>query len=264
MPKEAKASGVIFARSNDLFVLQPGTLGFSAMITPEPGFGGVGLKFSAQAHYNEAQVERMGDLCQSRIVALWPLFLKELDKTNAKLRDLGKPLFKASEFKMPEDAREWVEEHLKAANEKSRNQDPFFKFSNDADYKDKDGTIHRKVMRAWSSKGELLDLPKLNPGMGSVVQVVVTPSLFVSTGLRIEDPTLSLKLQGLRIISLQSRGGHAGGNIAATQDDELVGVDEDVVADDLSQFIGNMTATSRPDAKALPVDTFEEDEEIPF
>ncbi|MFZ3194114.1 MAG: hypothetical protein WA154_13030, partial [Moraxellaceae bacterium] len=172
------------------------------------------------------------------------------------------------------DCAEWVSDHLKPAHEKSKNQDPFVTFKNKADFQDKQGRTVRKTMKAYDGKGGLLDLPSLKLGMGSVVQVVLTPGLFMNA--LIKTPTPTLKLQGVRVLKLVQFGAGGGGAIEEVSQDDLALLGTDFEVEDLAGFVskpagdnlvaglaelGRAATNKRPTNRDFQEDL---DDEIPF
>jgi hypothetical protein len=240
-------SGVIAVRSKQLLITAPGTMGFANLVTPDDAFDA--LKFNVQIHYTDEQQERLiAQIQEHAIDANWPSMLKELS---------DKPEPKGGWVKP--SAETWVGDHLKEPSERSRTQQPSIQWANEAEFRNKDGQLQRKTMRAYGSKNELLDLPSLKLGMGSIVQAVLIPGLFVS-GL-VKQPAPSFKLQGVRVLKLQQFGG-SGGNLGDVSEEDMALLGEDVEVDDLGSY-GKKEDAPAP-KKARPSSDFDMDDEIPF
>jgi hypothetical protein len=236
MAAKPKASGVLAVRSKQLFVSPPGTLGFSNLLEPDDAFDA--LKFNAQVHYSEAAQERLVALIEKDVVdANWAALMKEI-KSAEKAEPKGgwvKP-----------DARSWVEDKMKPPSERSKTQLPSIQWANEAEFRNKEGQLQRKTMRAYSAQGALLDLPSLHLGMGSIVQAVLIPGLFISPLMNRGQPLPSFKLQGLRIINLVQFGA-GGGTLGDLDEADMALLGEDLEVSDLGSF----AAAPRQDAAKM-------------
>jgi hypothetical protein len=248
MPAAKKsASGVIAVRSKQLLITSPGTMGFANLIEPDSAFDA--LKFNVQVHYNEDQQERLvGQIQEHAIDANWPAFLKEVS---------DKPEPKGGWVKP--DAEAWVDDHLKAPSERSRTQQPSIQWANEAEFRNKQQQMQRKTMRAYDKDNNILDLPGLKLGMGSIIQAVLIPGLFIS-GL-VKQPAPSFKLQGVRVLKLVQWGA-SGGNMGGVSDEDMALLGEDVEMDELASYARK--EESKPAASQRPVSDFDLDDEIPF
>lgn len=220
-----KSGGIVNVRAAQMFFTTPGHLGYNAIIEPEDPFGD-GLVFSANVHFTEESSERLITLMERDVVdANWEAFVKAAAKA-----EKAPP---GGQWQKP-DMRLWVQDHLKPAKEGAKQTLPHMKFTNKAEFRNRDGELVRKTMRAYDAKGKLLDLPGLHMGYGSIVQAVLMPGLFVSP--LVKQPQPSLQLQGVRIIKLEQfgAGGAAVGEVSE-EDMEMLG--QDVEADDLSAYV---------------------------
>lgn len=235
MPAASKpqGGGVISVYSKDVFVTSPGTLGFANLVEPDDAFDS--LKFKVNLHLDEDNVDRLGDLLDRHVVTpLWPKFL-------AAMEEARKPAPK----KAPSGA-DWLAEKMKLAGERSKIQLPYLTIANNAEFRDKSGAMKRKTMMATSASGDALDLPRLHLGMGSTVQVLCRPGLFKNALL--PAPTISLQLQGVRVLKLVQFGGGGGNRVGALSQEDLDALGGDFVADELSQFAkGTGADTARSD-----------------
>lgn len=245
------ASGYIGLRGETL-ILSPGGLGFNKLIEPDV-FGDNDPQFKANVHYNHDQQEALIPVLQRKVDAMWPAYQKEARAAN-------KP--KLAEDDLKPDARAWLEDKLKDPSEKAKNKTPFIVLSVDADYLNRDKVLTRRVMRVWDGRNNVLDLASLGLGMGSIVQPVVSFKLFsapiVNSGKR---PSMSIKLEGLRVLKLERFTG-GGPSLTAVSDDDLAGLEAGFEMDDLSAYAGG--ATKGPANK--PAQSFEADldDDIPF
>jgi hypothetical protein len=240
------SSGVIAVRSKQLLITAPGTMGFSNLLEPDDAFDA--LKFNVQIHYNEDQQARLVAQIGQGIEENWTAFLKEVS---------DKPEPKGG-WQIP-DAEGWVRDHLKEPSERSRTQQPSIQWANDAEFRNKDGQLQRKTMRAYDASGKLIDLPSLRLGMGSIVQAVLIPGLFIS-GL-VKQPAPSFKLQGVKVLKLVQYGG-GGGSLGDVSEEDMALLGDDVEVDDLGSYAKKDDAPKGKPARA-PSD-FDLDDEIPF
>lgn len=245
--KKPSDSGVIAVRAKQALITAPGTMGFANLIEPDEAFGTV--KFNVQIHYNDDQQARLIEQIQVGIDDTWQAFLKEVsDKTEPK-GGWTKP-----------DAEAWVGDHLKDPSERSRTQQPSIQWANAAEFKNKAGQLQRKTMRAYDAENNLLDLPALKLGMGSIVQAVLIPGLFIS-GL-IKQPTPSFKLQGIRVLKLVQYGG-GGGSLGDVSEEDMALLGDDVEVDSLGSY-AKREEKAPPVRAKRPASDFDMDDEIPF
>lgn len=251
MPAAKKSNpGVIAVRSKKLFITPPGPMGFANLIEPDDAFDA--LKFNVRQHYAEEASERLISLIDAQVIApLWDELMEALTEAKKAAPRGGwvKP-----------DARSWVEDHLKEPSEKSRVQLPTIQWANEAEYKDKDGSLQRKTMKAYDSKGKVLDLASLKLGMGSIIQSVLIPGLYVSPIQNKGQPAPSFKLQGVRVIQLKQFGG-GGQGLGELDEADMSLLGEDVEVDDLASYA---KAADAPAQRNRPVSDFDADDEIPF
>lgn len=228
----------------------PSILGWSNLVEPD-SYQGEAPQFKSAFHLNEAGAAAFGDTIQEHCIeALWSKFQDQYAESYTKLLEaaqaqgpaslkkfkLAFPVSDPSDLTKP-DGRDWVERHLKDPKPGGKMDQPFLQFSNKADYKDKKtGKIVRKTMYAVDAKNGPLDLKALHLGMGSKVQALLMPGLFMNA--LINTPTPTLKLQGvkvLQVVSFEGRG--AGAPLPETTDAELQEIlGADFEAEDLSAF----------------------------
>lgn len=233
---EQKKSGIVMARSKSNAKTPPGIFGFSSLVKPDEYEGK--KKFKTNLHLNEAGVEALAEVLQRHCVdALWPKFLEECEKAGKSSAKFVKP-----------DMREFVEDKLKDPKPGGKMDLPYIQFSNKAEYRDKkSGETVMKHMNAWSAQGAPLDLPGIKLGMGSVVQVVFAPGLFINP--LIKNPTPSLQLQGVMVHKLVQFGGGGAQTMEAASDDEIAGImGTEFESEDLSAFVGGMNSGDKPKA----------------
>lgn len=220
MPAASKSSGktgLITYRQKELFIGPPGIMGFANLLVPDEDAAkrfNQAPEFKVNIHFDSDSQQRLIDLLEGETEALVSGYEREAGK------DAKRP-----------DPREFVEDKLKEAHERSKCQDPYMVFKNKADYKDRDGVTHRKTMRAWDSRGNDLDLPGLHLGMGSLIQPVCQLGMWSSP--LVKNPTYSFSLQGVRVLKLVAFGG--GASVGRMSDDELAAIG-DIEVDDLSAF----------------------------
>lgn len=242
-------SGVIAVRSKQLLITAPGTMGFANLIEPDDAFDA--LKFNVQVHYNDEQQERLvAQIQEHAIDGNWQGFLKEVSEKPEPKGGWQKP-----------DAEAWVNDHLKAPSERSRTQQPSIQWANEAEFRNRDGQMQRKTMRAYDAQNHVVDLPSLKLGMGSIVQAVLIPGLFIS-GL-VKQPAPSFKLQGVRVLKLVQWGA-GGGSLGEVSEDDMALLGEDVEVDDLGSYAKQETKEKAPARSQRPASDFDLDDEIPF
>lgn len=236
---EAKSGGVIIARSTNMFVTPPGLLGWNHLIDPDqyqPPDGPLQYNYKVSHHQTDDQLEALTKRLQDCIEsAVWPLFLKEAAKKGqgeraktVKGRTVMEP------WVMP-SAQEFIDGQLKAFKEGDRIELPSMEYRNAAFYKDRHGDQQRKTMRATDAQNHAVDLKAARMGYQSVIQVLLTPSVYSSAAINKGDPSISLKLQGIRILKLEQygSGGPAMGDISEEDQALMAGADMD---QDLSAY----------------------------
>lgn len=240
-------------RMTGTFVGSPGTLGFANLLDPDEAFDQV--KFKANVHHTDDQLKHFAARIDNVVIApLWEDFLKAAD-------DLGATKPRGGYVKPT--GMEWIESVYKDPKESSRIQLPYIIFSNDADYKDRDGILQRREMRGVDGHNNKLDLRKARLGMGSTVQPLLGASIWASA-LSKGQAALSFKLQGVRVLHLVQFGGSGPGLEEVTEDD-LGLVEEGFEAEDLSAYTkGAEASDDKPKASQRTNFTEDLDDEIPF
>ena len=264
MAADKKSGGVIIARASTIFVTPPGLAGWSHLIDPDeyqPPDGPLQKNFDINFHQNEQQfaalVNRLGSLVES---ALWPAFLIAADKAGQAQRTVvtrGKS--SKVDWVMP-SAQEYLDTQVKVPGEGSKIELPFIKFKNAAYFKDKAGDSVLKTIRATDADGHAVDLKAARMGMGSTVQILLTPSVYASPAINKGDPSLSLKLQGIRIIHLEQYGS-GGPSLGEMTEEDMALMGDGINVEDLSGYAKG-PEVFKP--KATREGTDLEDEEIPF
>lgn len=243
------SSGVIAVRSKQLLITSPGTMGFANLVEPDDAFDA--LKFNVQIHYSDDQQERLAAQIQEHAIdANWKTFLSEVSDKPEPKGGWQKP-----------DAASWVDDHLKAPSERSRTQQPSIQWGNEAEFRNKAGQLQRKTMRAYDANNVLLDLPSLKLGMGSIVQAVLIPGLFIS-GL-VKQPAPSFKLQGVRVLKLVQYGA-GGGSLGEVSEEDMALLGEDVEVESLASYARKEEAPAPARKAARPATDFDIEDEIPF
>ncbi len=263
MPAATKPTGggVLSVRGKDLFIGTAGPMAFENLINPDEYQGDE--NFTVTQHLNVPQVARLGELIDAQVVTLAPLFEKMFADENAKAAVDGKPQKKVPPggWVWPVGA-DWVADHLKEAGEKSTIKDPIIKWKNSARFKNRDGEMQLKTMRAYDAEHNVLDLPSLKLGRGSIIQPVLIPGLFINPLLK--HPTLSFRLQGVVVIELKQRGGGAGGSLGGrVREEDLAGLGGAQVQD-LSAYAAKGTTQAGNTPSQRPVRDEDLDDEIPF
>lgn len=250
MAQEGKSSGVTLYRSKKVLVLPPGILGaFAALVTPDEKFGEPTLKLNI--HYNPDQVHMLETMLQKDCIdALWDKFLEEA------------PPAKKAKLKKP-SAEGYLANKLKDPHEKSKVQLPTLELKVKAFFKNKEGELIQRTIKAYDAKNNLLDLAGLKMNQGSVIQPIVYPGLFTNP---LMPPQPSLQLFGVRILKLERWTG-GGQDIGTVDDEALETLGDDFEAEDLSGFLSAMTGGSAKETapKAPQADTLGDfDDEVPF
>lgn len=236
---EAKPRSYWEVRPKGILFLPPCTFGFSSLVTPD-SFGDNGPKFKGNAHFTQVQAEAAADLISSKIAneANFEALKKAL------MKDDKEAIAKKLKLKAPAD---WLESALKEPKEKSRIQLPYLTIACNAFYKNKQQESVKANIQAWDAKGNVLDLPSLHLGMGSIVQFGVSAALWHGTlatdykdEKRKKDPIAwwavpSLRLIGVRVLKLEQFGA-GNSDVGAVSEEELVGVEEGFEAEDLAGF----------------------------
>lgn len=257
MADNRKPSGIITVRTKSTIVLPPGPLGFSNLVTPDE-YEGV-KKFDLFVAYSEAAQDRFCVVVEQHVLnALWDEFLREAKDKAAPKGGWQRP-----------DIREWLDDHLKQPNEKSKVQLPTLKFANAAEYKDrKTGEMAVKSMKAYDAQNKLLNLPALKLGMGSIIQPIVLGGLWISPVQK--QPQFSFKLQGVKVHQIVQYGAGGGGNLEETSEEDLALLGDNFQASDLSAYAGGSPTGGQPSRSSAPKQTGfagdyeDDDEEIPF
>lgn len=226
------------------FITPPGIMGFANLTEPDVAFNT--SKFKINWHPTDDQATALADKIDAHVVdPLWEKFLKDADEKKAKAPSKGfiRPL-----------GMDWVEEHTKDAREGSKIELPYIVFNVGSDYNDRDGVAHRRTIMATDMGGNPVDLKTARVGMGSVIQVLTSASIWASA-LSKGQAALSFKLIGIRILKLEQYGG--GGKMEEVSAEDLALLGEGFQADDLSGYVSAKKASPSPRDEPL-------DEEIPF
>lgn len=237
-------------RLRGVFVGVPGILGFSNLIEPDTAFGE--SKFKANTHHTEDQLAALAEKIDIHVVApLWEKFLEEAEEKKFKGPKGG--LLKPQ-------ASDWLEDHLKDPQERSKIQLPFIMWGVDSSYTSK-GEVHERVMRAVSAHDEPLELKGLRLGMESIVQPLLTAGMWASA-LSKNQAALSFKLQGVRVLQLKQFGGGGSAAEEVTEADlKLLG--ENFEVEDLAAY-AKPKDTKKASEEPRQVHDDLDDEESPF
>lgn len=250
-----KQGGIFVARSRQVMTTVPGLLGYSNLETPDT-YDPDKPKFTLDLHMNEDQVDRFVDQVDEQCIGgMMAELRKEVTKG-------GKPESFAAALE-PVSARRWVLDSLKQPKNDKPFPLPFMKLAGKAKGKNRDGEEYDKRLTVWDAANNILDLHALRLGRGSVIQAVVKPGLWISP--LVKQPTPTLELTGLRVITLVQWGG--GAVDPGTLDDrDLETLGEDVAVEDLSAFAAGSgeKAKAAGTKGALDPGEFPDDDEIPF
>lgn len=248
-----QSSGVIAVRSRDMLIGAPGALGFNNLLEPDKDAAerfGSDLKFNAKVAYEEAATERMAVIIDKMVDGLWPQLMDAL-------KDAKKAEPKGGWVKPTGEA--WLGAHLKEPTEQARVQLPSIQWSNKAEFKAKDGSTMTKTMRAYDAKNHELDLKELHLGMGSIIQPVLIPGLYVSPLLNKGQPDISFKLQGVRVLKLE-RYGAGGPSLGEIDEADMALLGEDVEVEDLGSYAAQAPAAKPKVAAGGLID----EDDLPF
>jgi len=242
-----KNSAVIVKRSRKTFAMPPATMGFASLIDPDT-YDPDKPMFKVNLHYTPAGIEAVKQFLQEHCIdALFPDLQK--DALEAKLPCVAD----ISGCQSPED---FMEGKLKEPKEQSKIQLPFMQIGVKQMFKNKSQEQEARTIAFWDAKNNLLDGKAMKIGMGSIIQPIVYPNLYLSKQNG-KDPRPSLQLVGIRVLKLESWGKGAAKPDAADDEAirEVMGADFDM-DDDLSAFAAGS-------AKAAPA-ADEHDEDLPF
>lgn len=239
--KTAKRSGG-FVTARTLLATPPGILGFSSLLEPDQYSESDKPKFKLKWHYTPEAFKRFIAL------ALADCFSEDLiDKLSEQMDGKVPPMVKLEQY---------LTEHAKQPSEGDRVELPFFQFARPACFKNRDGEEVRAEIKAWDAENHLLDLKTLRMGVGSTVQVIVTPGLYCS---KFSDNygAPSFRLEGVRILKLAQYGA-GGAKLGELSEEDKALIEEGVEVDNLSQYVRQ---PNKPTADHPPV---MEEDEIPF
>lgn len=241
-PAKAKKRSGGFVTARDLLATPPGILGFSSLLEADAFQDGDKPKFKVKWHYTPEAFERLV------AVASTACFTDKLTEELAKQMD-GKVAPRV-------DMEAYLKEHAKQAGDSDRVKLPYLQIAATEMYKNRDGEeIHREI-KAWDASNTLLDLKSIRLGMGSTVQIIVTPGLYCS---KFSDnyAAPSFRLEGVRILKLVQFGAGQAKLGQISEEDKAL-MEEGVEPDDLSQYVRQ---PNKPTADHPPV---MDDDEIPF
>lgn len=281
MPSAKAPAGIISSRSSGVLVTPPGALGWNHLLEPDTfttSDGKVVRNFKLNLHHTEAQLTAWETRLTKAIDDLFEKFLGDCHaakRTKRTFKVKGK--VEEADWELP-SVEDWLSAHLMPAAEDPPEgsrvpTDPFYVHSNGAYYRDKKtGEEKIKRMRASDSEGNALDLPSLHMDMGSIIQAITQPSIFSSAGINNGLASISLKLQGIRIIHLEQFTG--SGQTHGEIDEEDMGLlDDGVKAMDLSGYVKAAKEDRKKDAVREAVNRVSPegeaygadlDDEIPF
>jgi len=256
--QKAGGGGIVTSRSKEFLFGSPAILGsWPKLIEPDEAFDEV--KFKANFHFSEASQEAFVKRLDAAIEALWTQFLADMEKA-------GKP----TKGLTPPSAQDWVTDHLKEPKDNWKIQGEYLQFSNDAEYVARKGPLAgetvRKKMLCFDKDGVPKDIAEVKPDGGSIVKPVLQVGLWVSPLQK--KPQVSLKLQGVQVLKLETYSGAAPQ--AEEVSDEDLALLGDVTLTDLAGFGSGKKergAVSNPAAMRYTPpadDDYDLDDEIPF
>lgn len=208
-------ASVKLLRGKQLMFTPPGVLGYNSLERPDQTY----QKFQVNIHYTPAALEKLGQVVDEKCIK--PLFAKWQEKFDPKQK-----------LKTPNGA-DFVADKLKEPNNGKPFPAPFIRFQVAAGGKRKDQTEFTREMRAWSASNEILDLPGLKLGRGSIVQAAVMPGIFANA--LIKQPIPVFQLVGVRVLKLEKWG---SGNIEAFDAEVLDVLGAEFEVEDLSAYAG--------------------------
>ena len=226
MPKAQKKPSkvIVYRPRRQSVVMAPSTLGWSALVTPDAKYDKDQPKFKINAHLTDAQFERNVEIIEAAVDGRKQGFIDECRKAG----------YDKDDFKWP-DVRAWLTGKLKEAKKEGQGDFITLSMNHKKGVDEKTGREWETKPKAYDMNNNLLDLPSLRIGAGSVIQPIVDIGLFVSP--KELDPLISIRLQGLRVAKLKQYTPGADLGAASEEDLALLGDEEDV--DDLSDFIGS-------------------------
>jgi hypothetical protein len=242
MAKPAKNTAVIVARRRDSVALPPCTLGFASLTEPDTYDPDKPL-FKADACFNPAGIAALAILVQKECI---DANLEKLREEMASTK--GMEAFVGVEPQSPEA---WLAGKLKQPKENARVPLPKLVVSRKATYQDRSGNTVTRDIGCWDAHNNPLNLKALKLGMGSTVQIVVNPNLYISKLIGFPQPKFDLV--GIRVLRLKQFGGQRPPT--ETDEDairEVLG-EEFVVDEDLSAFAAGSTLPgAQPGGDAPP------------
>lgn len=218
-----------------------GILGFSSLLVPDQYQEGDKPKFKARLHLTPASIDRLESLVLENCMGLFEKLCEDMEGQKAPPKV---------------DLHGWLQDKFKEPREGDRVQLPVIQIARDAHYKNKKGEEVQARVKAWDKNNQLLDLKTLRLGMGSTVQIIVTPGLFCSAFSKMKAAP-SLRLEGIRVLKLEQYG--AGGpQVGDLTEEDLAGLEADFEPDNLSQYVLTEQKPTAASEKVL------DESEIPF
>lgn len=222
-PADKATDGIVSVHPKDSIKGPPGEISYHNLIEPDEKY----KKCSANFHFTEAGKEALLRKMDAEVAKLMPVLAEE-----AKRKDLQAP-----------SATDWWDESVKQPSEKMVERGQSLEWIR-LGLKFLEGISkrtqkpYRICPRAWDLKGNLLDLPSLNLGWGTVAVPVIEVGLYIPAkpkGVKEPmQPAISLKLIGIQIAKLK----RFSGGVGALEDDEtLKMLDGQELDADLSAFL---------------------------
>lgn len=196
-------------RNKKVTIGPPGELSFSSLLKGDTKFGE--STFYVQVGYDEAGLERLSEILGKDQEDLYKKFQEEHSYK-------GKP---------PAAVQTWLEDKVQTPADPKYT--PTVKFAVKEEGKGRDGSTFNRTMTIWDVKNNILDLAKLKMGRGSIIQPVFKTGLYLTALIKV--PTLTLQLQGVRVLKLVQFGGKQA--LDAVDPTDVEGLDMDM---DLGAF----------------------------
>lgn len=243
MAPPKKSSAVIVVRAKGSAALPPALIGYNSLVTPDD-YDPDKPMFKANFHYDPHGL----DLLRASITRLCLDGLKEKLAEAAEKESWGA-------VKVAISLEDWLEAQLKTPKPEFKVQHPFIRVTTKATGKTRQGEEYTKEIACWDGHNVVLDLKAIKLGVGSLVEPIVTPALFMSKTVNLGAPMPKFYLVGVRVLKLVSYG---GSQAPRETDDEAIREalsDPTFQAEDLSAFAkGKTTKPPVPDGEAPPME----------
>ncbi len=230
----------LFFTDRTLFATPAGLLGWSNLVEPDQYQESDKPKFKAQWHFTRAALDLLAVKLTKTLTGLYDqrAVAQMAQEATAKLK---KPVSEEQVrewWPMP-DVKEWLEAKAKQPGEDDRIDLPRLVISRNAHLKNRKGETITAYPRVWDAQKNLLDLQSLRIGMGSTVQIIATPGMFVSPIAASGNKLVpTLRLEGLRVIKLEQYG-NAGPQLGDLDEADLEVLEQEIEPDNLTAYMRN-------------------------